>query len=48
MGVVSLMVIWKVTGLVAFGDTGTNPESNPTWPVVDVTASDTHGAVKYD
>jgi len=47
-GEVSLMVTFHVGKLVEPSGTGINPESNPTWPLVDVSAKARQGLANVD
>jgi len=48
IGVVSLTVMFHVGKVVAPSATGTNPESNPTWPLVDVKVKARQGVANDD
>ena len=48
MGLVSLTVRFHVGKVVASSATGINPESNPTWPVVDVNVNARQGVANDD
>lgn len=48
MGAVSLIVIWYVGNVVALSETGINPESKPTCPLVDVNVNARQGVAKVD